>query len=78
MKKEIDSRKIKEAIKNREPIVVNYGKGYITQEEIKEVTFWNSEKNRYISETGQWSTDLLQDIAKGEVPNVSIELIEDE
>lgn len=78
MKRLEDSRKIKEAINNREPIVINYGKGYITQEEIKEVTFWNSEKNRYISETGQWSIDLLNDIARGEVPNVSIELMEDE
>lgn len=78
MKNIVDSKKIKEAIDNHEPIVVNYGKGYITQEEIKEVTFWNSEKNRYISETGQWSTELLHDIARGNVPNVSIELMEDE
>ena len=78
MKRLEDSRRIKEAINNREPIIINYGKGYITQEEIKEVTFWNSEKNRYISETGQWSIDLLKDIANGEVPNVSIELMKDE
>lgn len=78
MKRDVDSRKIKEAIKNHEPIIINYGKGYITQEDIKEVTLWNSEKNRYISETGQWSADLLQDIARGEVPNISIELMEDE
>lgn len=78
MKKDVDSRKIREAIKNHEPIIINYGKGYITQEDIKEVTLWNSEKNRYISETGQWSADLLQDIARRNVPNVSIELMEDE
>lgn len=71
-------KKLKEAIKNHEPIIVNYGKGYISGEDVKELTFWSNEKNRYISETGQWSTELLLDIIKGKVEDVSIELIPNE
>lgn len=78
MKTESSLSKLKEVIKNHEPIIVNYGKGLISGEDVKEITYWNSEKNRYISETGQWSTELLLDIAKGKVSNTSIELMKDE
>ena len=71
-------KEIIEAIKNHEPVIVNYGKGYITQEPIREITYWSSDKNRYVSETGMWSIELLLELARGEFPNMSVELMEDE
>ena len=78
MKTDDSLKKLKDAIKNHEPIIVNYGKGYFTNEDIKEITFWSKDKNRYVSETGQWSTELLLDIIKGKVENLSIELMPNE
>lgn len=78
MKTENSLDKLKMAIKNHEPFVVNYGKGELTGNDIKEITYWNTSKNKYDSETGQWSTELLMEIAKGKIPGYSIELIEDE
>lgn len=75
MKTDDSLKKLKDAIKNHEPIIVNYGKGYFSNEDIKEITFWSKDKNRYVSETGQWSTELLLDIIKGKIENLSIELI---
>lgn len=71
-------KKLKDAIKNHEPIIVNYGKGIFSNKEIKEITFWSKDKNKYVSETGQWSTELLLDIIKGKVENTSIELMANE
>lgn len=71
-------KKLKDAIKNHEPIIVNYGKGIFSSKEIKEITFWSKDKNKYVSETGQWSTELLLDIIKGKVENTSIELMANE
>ena len=69
---------MKEAIKNHEPLIVNYGTGKLTGEDVKELTFWNKSKNKYDSETGEWSTELLLEIAKGEVEDMSIELMPNE
>ena len=68
---------LEEAIRNHEPIIVNYGKGKITKNEIKEITFYNNDKDKYISETGEWDTNLLIDIARGKVEDISIELMQD-
>lgn len=70
--------KLKMAIKNHEPLIVNYGEGNYKKEDIKEITYWNTSKNKYDSETGQWSIELLMEIAKGKIPGYSIELMKDE
>lgn len=68
---------ILKALENHEPIVVNYGKGS-DGEDIKEISVWNSDKGKYISETGEWNNDLLNDIANNKVKGYSIELMQDE
>lgn len=78
MKIENSLIKLKEVIKSHEPLIVNYGKGKYTEADVKEIAYWNSNKNRYDSETGQWSIELLLEIAKGDVPGYSIELMQDE
>ena len=63
-------------LKEHKPIIVNYGKGYITDKEIKEKAIWDDDKKTYISDTGIWDIKLLIEIAKGEVKNTFIELME--
>ena len=70
--------RLKEAIRNHEPLVVNFGKGNFTDNDIKEIIYWSNAKNTYIGEIGQWSTKLLLEIAKGEVENTTIELMPNE
>ena len=65
-------------LKEHQPIVVNYGKGDYSNKDIKELALWNEEANRYCSITGVWSTELLIEIAKGLVPNTSLELYDEE
>lgn len=67
-----------EAINNHEPLIINYGTGNTTKKEIKEITYWNKSENQYDSETGKWDIELLLEIAKGEVDNMSIELMANE
>lgn len=64
-------------LKEHKPIVVNYGK-YEDGRDILENSYWNEEKGKYASETGWWSMDLLIEIAKGEVPETSLEILENE
>ena len=68
---------LEEAIKNKEPILVNYGKDEFSKDkkEIKELAFWSEKENTFISDTGIWNLKLLYEIARGEVENTSIEKI---
>lgn len=66
--------KIFNHLKEHKPIIVNYGKGYFTDNEIKEVAYYDEKMQKYRSETGIWSNQLLREIAKGEVENASIEI----
>lgn len=66
--------KIFNHLKEHKPIIVNYGKGYFTDNEIKEVAYYDEKMQKYRSETGIWSNQLLREIAKGEVENTSIEI----
>lgn len=61
-------------LKEHKPIVVNYGKGYFTDADVKEEAYYDENKKKYVSETGVWDTNLLIEIARGEVENTSIEL----
>ena len=67
-------KKIFNHLKEHKPIIVNYGKGYFTNNEIKEVAYYDEKMQKYRSETGIWSNQLLREIAKGEVENTSIEI----
>ena len=61
-------------INNKESFIVNYGKGFLSDKEVKEKAYWDEEKKAYRSETGVWSMELLYQIAKGEVENIKIEI----
>lgn len=63
-------------LKEHQPIVVNYGKGILSDKEIKEPAYWDEEKNMYASETGYWDTKLLIEIAQGKVEDTKLELEE--
>lgn len=72
MKIESSLDKFKEAIKNHKPLTINYGKGIITDKNIKDYATWNG--TAYADETGVWSIELLLEIAKGKVEGITIEL----
>lgn len=60
-------------LKEHQPIVVNYGKGYFSDKEIREPAYWDDEKNAYVSETGVWDTKLLVEIIQGRVEKTKLE-----
>lgn len=74
MNKENSLMKYLEAIKNKQPIIINYGKGFILDKEIKDYASWDYEEGKYRDETGTWNTELLIDIAKGKVEGTRLEV----
>lgn len=63
-----------ETIRNKQPIIINYGKGFISDKEIKDYASWDYEEGKYRDETGMWNTELLIDIAKGKVEGTRLEI----
>ena len=63
-------------LEDHKPIIVNYGKGFLSDKEIKEESVWDDSKKAYISQTGTWDINLLIEIALGNVEGVSIECIQ--
>lgn len=63
-----------ERINNREPLIINYGKGILSDKDIKDYATWDYKENCYRDETGKWSTELLIEIAKGEVEGTRLEI----
>lgn len=70
MKKE----KILETLKEHKSIIVNYGKGFISDKEIKEIAYYDNNIQQYRSETGIWSKKLLYEIFNNEVENMKLEI----
>lgn len=68
------TEKIFNHLKEHKPIIVNYGKGYFRDEDIKEEAYYDEEIQKYRSETGIWGNKLLKQILKGEVENTTIEI----
>ncbi len=66
--------KISNYLNEHKPIIVNYGKGYFTNKDIKEEAYYDTEIHKYRSSTGIWSNKLLKEIANGEVENTKIEI----
>ena len=63
-------------LKNHSPLVINFGKGYFTEEDIKEKIYWNNEKKEYVGESSiVWKLNILLEIARGEVENTTFEVI---
>ena len=65
-----------EALKKHKDIIVNYGKGFMSDRDIKELAYYDNSLNTYTSETGIWSKQLLLDILNGKVEGMSLELIQ--
>lgn len=63
-----------EAINNKEPITINYGKGFLSDDDIKDYATWDNEINAYRDDTGIWDTKLLIEIAKGNVEGMKLEI----
>lgn len=61
-------------LREHQPIVINYGKGYFTNQDIKEYATWDWSIGKYRDTTGIWDTKLLLEIARGEVPGTTIEV----
>ena len=70
MMKDIISNQLKE----HKPIIINYGKGIITNEDVKEKAYYDEKEQKYVSETGIWSNKLLRQILNNEVEDVKIEV----
>ena len=66
--------KIFEHLRQHKSIIVNYGKGYFTDKDVKEPAYYDEKIQKYRSETGIWSNKLLKEIVNGEVENTSIEI----
>ena len=66
--------KIFNHFKEHKPIIVNYGKGYFSDEEIKEEAYYDETIQKYRGEMGIFSNGLLREIARGEVPDTKIEI----
>jgi len=67
-----------ERLKEHKPIIVNYGKSIYTEEDVLEPATWDEEKQKYYSETGYWSNELLIEILKGKVENTTLEIYDEE
>ena len=61
-------------LKEHKPIIINYGKGYLSDKIIKEVAYYDDTIQKYRSETGIWGNQLLREILNGEVKNTKIEM----
>ena len=66
--------KIFKHLHEHKPIIINYGKGFLGDYEVKEKAYYNENIKKYVSSTGIWGNNLLRQIAKGEVDNTKIEL----
>ena len=72
MKKE----NVLKTLKEHKPIIVNYGKGYLSNKDIKELATYDYTLNTYTSSTGVWSKTLLNEILNDKVEDVSLELVQ--
>lgn len=74
MKSKDSLMKYLEAINKKEPITINYGKGFLSDDDIKDYAKWDDEIKAYRDETGIWDTKLLIEIAKGNVEGMKLEI----
>lgn len=68
------TKKIFKHLHEHKPIIVNYGEGYFSGEDIKEKSYYDEKIQKYRGELGIWSNKLLREIARGEVEGVTIEI----
>jgi len=61
-------------LQEHKPIVINMGKGYLSDDDIKEKVWFDEEIQKYRSDTGIYSNKLIREIVNGEVEDTSIEI----
>lgn len=66
--------KIFNCLKEHKPIIINFGKGYFSDEDIKEEVYFDEKIQKYRSDTGIYSNKIIREIAKGEVKDTTIEI----
>lgn len=59
-------------LQEHKEIMVDYGKGYLSDKHILEKAIWSENKKAYISETGMWSMRLLLEILQGKVEGITL------
>ena len=74
MSKERELNDLLEWIENKKPLIINYGKGYFTNQDIKDYATWDYKIGKYRDDTGIWDMKLLLEIANSEVENTKIEI----
>lgn len=60
-------------LQEKQPITINYGKGCLSNNDIKDYATWNDKEQAYTDSTGIWDLKLLIEIAKGKVEGITIE-----
>ena len=61
-------------LQEHKPIVINMGKGFLSDNDVKEDVWYDEEIQKYRSDTGVYSNKLIREIVNGEVPNTTIEI----
>lgn len=61
-------------LQEHKPIVINMGKGYLSDNDIKEDAWYDEEIEKYRSDTGVYSNKLIREIVNGEVEDTTIEI----
>lgn len=59
-------------LQEHQPIIVDYGEGYLNNKHVLEKAIWDDNKKSYISITGIWSMRLLLEILQGKVEGMTI------
>lgn len=67
---------LKVAIEKHKPLIVNYGKGYYSDNDVLDHATWDDSIGKYRDSTGVWDTKLLLEIAQGKVDDTTLELEE--
>ena len=66
--------KLLKQLMEHKPVIINYGKGILSNNDIKDYATWDDKINAYRDDTGIWKTELLIEIAKGKVENTKLEI----
>ena len=61
-------------MEQHKPIIIYYGKGYLSDEDIKDIAYYDEEIQKYRDSTGVWGNKLLRQIVRGEIKNTSVEI----
>lgn len=76
MKTKNSLEELKVAIEQHKPLLVNYGKGFLSDNDVIDHATWDESIGKYRDEIGIWDTKLLLEVAQGKVDDTTLELEE--